>query len=148
VTPEEELASFIAKFEPAAGELIQQCRAELRTAFPHAVELVYDNYQFLAIGYASVEKVSSVAVSIAAGANGVSLSFNYGTRLDDPAGILLGSGNQTRFVRLPEVGVLRQPAVRALIDEAANLTEPPFSDDPFRTVIKSISAKQRPRRKS
>jgi hypothetical protein len=148
MTPEEELAGFIAKFDPAAGELIQECRAELRTVFPHAVELVYDNYQFLAIGYASIEKVSAVAVSIAAGANGISLSFNYGTRLDDPTGILLGSGNQNRFVRLPDVGVLRQPDVRALIDEASSLTEPPFSDKPFRTVIKSISAKQRPRRKS
>lgn len=148
MTPEDQLTGFIAKFDPAAAELIQECRVELRRVFPHAVELVYDNYQFLAIGFASIERVSSVAVSIAAGANGISLSFNYGTRLSDPARILLGSGNQNRFVRLPEVAVLRQPEVRALIDQAAGLTEPPFSDEPFRTVIKSISAKQRPRRKA
>ena len=48
-----QLASFIAKFDPAIAKLARAARAALRKRFPSAMELVYDNYQFLAIGYAA-----------------------------------------------------------------------------------------------
>src|ERR671920_2627073 len=96
-----QVASFVAKFDPANAKLIRACRAAMRRRLPTAHELVYDNYNFLAIGYSASERASDCVVSLAAGSNGVSLSFYYGATLRDPTGILLGSGNQNRFVRLP-----------------------------------------------
>jgi hypothetical protein len=106
---EAELASFIAKFEPSVAELIRDCREQLRSILPTANELVYDNYNFFVIGYCSSERASDCIVSIAAAANGVGLSFYYGAALPDPAGILEGSGKQNRFIRLRDVGKLREP---------------------------------------
>jgi hypothetical protein len=63
---------------------------------------VYDNYNFLVIAYSSTERPSDCLVSIAAGANGVALSFYQGATLPDPQRLLLGSGRQNRFVRLTE----------------------------------------------
>ena len=43
--------TFIAKFDPATAKLLRQARLALRKRFPTAVELVYDNYNALAIGW-------------------------------------------------------------------------------------------------
>jgi hypothetical protein len=142
-----QLAAFLSKFDPAVARVVRAARRILRAKLPTAIELVYDNYNFLAIGFASTERASDCIVSLAAGANGVALSFYYGSTLPDPHRILQGSGNQNRFVRLPTAGALKEPAVDALIDAAVAQAKTPLpAGRRGYTVIKSISAKQRPRR--
>src|SRR5450755_4107421 len=115
---EEQLKGFIDKFEPKNQALIRATRKALRKRLPTANELAYDNYNFLALGYCSTERPSDCIVSIAAAANGVGLSFYYGATLPDPDGILLGSGNQNRFIRLESVETLARPKVLELIAAA------------------------------
>lgn len=141
------LASFIAKFDPAVAEMIEAVRARMRARFPTANELAYDNFNFFAIGYSPTERASDCIVSIAAAANGVSLSFYYGSTLPDPDGILLGSGNQNRFIRIRTLDVLDEPAVEALLRAAVKQAQVPLpTTGRGHIVIKSVSAKQRPRR--
>ena len=144
-----QLAAFIAKFDPRVAKLIRACRAEMRKLLPTAIELVYDNYNFFVIGYASTERASDAILSIAAAANGVGLAFIHGASLPDPQKLLLGSGNQNRFIRLPTLEPLRSPEVLKLIRAAIAQakTSLPATGGGY-TVIKSISTKQRPRRKS
>lgn len=145
---ESQLDGFIAKFDPENQTLIRECRAALRKRLPTANELIYDNYNFFVIGYCSSERASDCIVSIAAGANGVSLSFYNGAALADPAGILQGSGNQNRFIRLPSATILSRRDVDSLIGEAAKNGKVALSETGSgKLIIKSISAKQRPRRK-
>ena len=119
----------------------------MRKRLPTALELVYDNYNFLAIGYSPTERASDCVVSLACGANGVSLSFYYGATLPDPDGVLLGSGNQNRFVRLESARTLAEPAVARLLAAALAQAKTPMPESgKIRTIVKSISAKQRPRR--
>jgi len=142
-----QVASFIAKFDPAHAKLIRACRSAMRKRLPSANELVYDNYNFFVIGYSASERSSDCVVSLAAAANGVGLSFYYGATLPDPDGILLGSGTQNRFVRLPSAATLAEPAVEKLIRAALAQAKTPMpSMGRGRTIVKSISAKQRPRR--
>src|SRR5258706_791926 len=105
VDAEKQLKGFVEKFEPGHQLLIRAVRKALRKRFPTAYELVYDNYNFFVIGYSPSERPSDALVSVAAGANGVGLCFVRGARLPDPKKILLGSGNQTRFIRLPSADV-------------------------------------------
>ncbi len=148
LSPAKQIEGFIAKFSPANAKLIRAVRSALRKRFPTAFELAYDNYNFLAIGYSATERPSDCIVSLAAGANGVGLSFYYGATLPDPHKILLGSGNQNRFIRLPSAAVLAQPAVVSVIRAAVAQARTPLPPSgKGRTIIKSISAKQRPRRK-
>jgi uncharacterized protein DUF1801 len=145
---ERQLKTFIAKFEPKHQTLIRAVRKALRRRFPTAYEMAYDNYNFFVIGYSPTERPSDAIVSMAAGANGVGLCFVHGARLRDPRKILQGSGNQTRFVRLESAGVLARPDVEALIAQAiANAKRLPRSGRGT-LIIRSVSAKQRPRRKS
>lgn len=145
---EAQLDSFIDKFEPGIAALLRECRAEVRKLLPTAVEIVYDNYNFFVIGYASTERPSDCIVSLAAAANGVGLSFYHGASLPDPSKLLQGNGKQNRFIRLPTVEPLRLPAVIELIRKAAEQGKTPLpTAGQGHTVIKSVSAKQRPRRK-
>ena len=146
-TASSQIASFIARFDPANAKLIRACRSAMRKRLPSANELVYDNYNFFVIGYSASERASDCVVSLAAAANGIGLSFYYGSTLPDPDGILLGSGTQNRFVRLPTAATLAEPAVERLIRAALAQAKTPMpSTGRGRTIVKSISAKQRPRR--
>lgn len=145
-TAGQQLAGFVGKFSPAHRTLIRAARAALRRRFPTANEMVYDNYNFFVIGYGPGERPSECFLSIAAAANGVGLCFLHGTKLPDPEKILLGSGRQTRFLRLESPAVLRRPAIGALLDAAAARCQPPLpTEGRGRLIIRSISAKQRPR---
>ena len=147
-TASSQLAGFIEKFEPAMAKRIRACRAALRKRFPKANEIVYDNYNFLVIGYTPTERPSDTIVSLAAAANGVGLSFYRGATLADPHKLLQGEGVQNRFLRLDSAGRLSEPHVAALVDAAEAQSKVPFAQDKGHLIIKSVSAKQRPRRKA
>ncbi len=146
-SPAKQISSFIAKFDPAIARVIRSSRAVLRKRFPTAIEQIYDNYNFLVFGFCTTDKTSDCMVSLAAQAKGVSLSFYYGASLPDPRGILQGSGNQNRFIRLESAATLSNPDVQTLLATAAAQAKSPLpAHGGGYTLVKSISAKQRPRR--
>lgn len=144
---EKRLKGFIEKFEPKNQDLIWALRKALRKRLPTANELVYDNYNFFVIGYCSTERPSDCVVSIAAAASGVGLSFYYGATLPDPHGMLLGSGSQNRFLRIDSAKMLARPEVEALIAAAEAQAKTPMpARGGGKLIIRSVSAKQKPRR--
>jgi hypothetical protein len=144
-----QVAAFIAKFDPAVARLTRSARSALRKRLPTAVEQVYDNYNFLAIGFCTTERTSDCIVSLAVSAKGVALSFYHGASLVDPEHILLGDGKQNRYLRIDNVKRLSEPAVESLIGAAIAQAKTPLSKTGRGyTLVKSVSAKQRPRRLS
>jgi hypothetical protein len=147
LSPSKQLDGFIDKFEPDIAKLARACRASMRRKLPTANELVYDNYQFLAIGYSATERASDTLLSIAVGPSSVSLCFYYGAHLPDPQKILHGGGNQVRFYRVASPKALDAPALLSMIraaDVHGRVSLPRGGKGQL--IIKAISAKQRPRR--
>jgi uncharacterized protein DUF1801 len=145
---EEQLEGFIRKFGREDQRLIRAVRKAVRKRFPTANELVYDNYNFFVIGYAPTERPSDAIISIAARANGVGLCFIHGAGLPDPKNVLTGSGKQTRFIRLESASVLLRPEVEALLAAAIERAKVKLPEGRRgKLIIRSVSAKQRPRRK-
>ena len=145
--PEEQLASFIAKYTPEIGALAQKALAKMRTRLPGAIELVYDIYNALAIGFSPTERTSDVIFSIALYPRWVSLFFFRGADLPDPQKLLKGGGKQVRHIVLESAADLDKPAVKALMNRALERSVKPLdSANPGQIIIKSISARQRPRR--
>jgi hypothetical protein len=139
--------AFMSRFSPEIASLAAAVRAEMRKRYPAALELVYDNYNALAIGFSPSERASEGIFSIALYPRWVSLFFLQGAGLPDPDGILQGSGSVAKHIVLPSVEALNDPPVRALMREAVLQARVPFDPDAkHRLIIKSISAKQRPRR--
>jgi hypothetical protein len=149
VTSQKELDSFIAKFTPEIAQLARRVIAKMRKRLPGVIQLVYDNYNALAIGFGPSERASEAIFSIALYPRNVNLFFLQGASLPDTTKRLKGSGKVVRFVTLTTADVLDEPEIRALMNVALNRAK--VSLDPKqrgRLIIKSISAKQRPRRPS
>ncbi len=144
------ITEAIAKFDPANARKIRAVRAALRRRFPTAYEVVYDNYNFFVIGYCATQRPSSCVVSLVADANGVGLSFYRGADVPDPKKILEGGGKQNRFLRLPNGPAdLARPGVAEVIDAAEALAPYPMRESGrIFSIMQSVSAKQRPRRKA
>ena len=146
-SPEEELDGFIARYSPEIGALARAALAKMRARLPGAIELVYDNYNALAVGFSPTERASDTIFSIALWPRWVSLFFLQGARLPDPNRLLKGSGKIARHIVLEDAGSLDKPAVQDLIARALQCTRTPLDGTgPGRMVIKSVSARQRPRR--
>ena len=142
-----QLDGFIDKFTPEVAALTRALFAKAVAQLPGATIPVYDNYNALAIGFGPTDRVKDVVFSLAVMPQWVTLCFTWGTRLDDPDGLLGGSGNQVRHIRLHTPEAWDAPAVQNFVAQALAKADRPI--DPAAAgglVTKSISAKQRPRR--
>lgn len=147
-----QLDSFLAKYSPEIETLARRALARMRKLVPGAIEMVYDNFNWLVIGFGPSERPSEAIFSIVLPPNAVTLCFLQGAELPDPAGLLQGSGNVVRNIRLYTSGVkdekvLENPEVLSLINVALNRAKFPMPARSRRKlIIRSVSAKQRPRR--
>ena len=143
---EGQLNSFIDRYSGEVASDARRALAFLSARLPTATRLVYDNYNALVVGFGASDKVGDIILSIALYPRYVTLFFLRGTRLPDPCGLLEGSGSTVRSVRLSPISRLEMPEVGALIDAAIANASPLPTSGQSALIIKSISAKQRPRR--
>jgi hypothetical protein len=145
---QEQFEGFLSKYEPGVAAEAKKSLAKLRKLIPNAIEMVYDNYNALVVGFCPGMRPSEAIISIAVMPEWVSLCFLQGAKLPDPEKRLLGSGNVARHIKMKSGAVtLDEPAVQTLVAEAlagAKVTIPPDQKRQF--LIKSVSVKQRPRR--
>ena len=141
---------FLARHDPAVAAEARRALTKTRALVPGAVEMVYDNYNALVVGFGPSERASEAVLSLAIFPRWVTLCFlQNGPEIPDPEKLLKGSGNVVRHVRLASADDLDKPAVKRLIKEALALADVPIKKSATRrTVIKSVSAKQRSRRVS
>jgi hypothetical protein len=145
---EAELRTLIDQFAPAHRRLISAARRWLRKRLPTAHEVIYEYRDFFVISYSPNEHGYEGALAIRGSARNVSLYFNRGHELPDPAKLLQGSGKQTRSITLEGASTLARPEVVRLVDEAIARNRVPFERAGRGSmVIRSTSAKRRrPRR--
>ncbi len=144
---ERQLARFVDRFTPEVAARAHALIAAMRARLPGANALVYDNYNALAVGFGGSERASDIVCSIAVYPRWVSLFLVGGPALDDPKGLLKGEGTSVRHIVLTAPDALADPDIEALLAQAVARAKRPI--DPAatgRVIIKSISAKQRPRR--
>ena len=147
LSPEAQLDTFLAKFTPEVEHQARAALERMRARLPGAWQLVYDNYNALAIAFGANDKLSGVVFSIALYPRWVSLFFARGIELPDPEGLLQGTGKGIRHIVLKDIALFGRPGVQALIAEALARATPPIDPTkPSKLIIKSVSAKQRPRR--
>lgn len=147
MSPGKQLESFIAKHSAEVADRARAALTIMRKRLPGAVELVYDNYNALAIAFSTTEAPKDIVFSIALYPRWVSLFFAHGAELRDPERVLKGKGTRVRHVVLSDLAVFDAPSLRALMDEALARARPPLAPGARgRIVIQSVSPKQRPRR--
>jgi hypothetical protein len=146
---EKQLADFLGKYSPDVAKEFRAARKIMKKRLPGAIELVYDNWNWLVIGYSPNGRPLASVFSLVGAPRWVTLCFLLnGPRLKDTKKLLRGAGKRVRSVQLlGGAKDLEKPEVGALIDQALELAGFPY--DPSakgKLVIQSISPKQRPRR--
>ena len=146
---EQQIAGFLAKYTPEIVAFATDARKRMRKEVPGGVEFVYDNYNALVFGYGPSERPSEAVLSLALMPEWVTVCFLKGAKLADPKKLLRGGGNIVRNIRLAAAKDLEDPDVHAFVIAAIDAAAPSFpGGGPPRTMVKSVSAKQRPRRPS
>ncbi len=144
---EKQLDRFLDAFTPELAGVVRRALGKLRKRLPHAIELVYENYNALAIGFAPNERASDGIFSLAVYPKHANFFFLQGAKLPDPEGLLQGAGSRVRHIRLEDEKTLDRGDVKAMMATAMKLAKVPFDKDvEYKLVIKSVSARQRPRR--
>jgi hypothetical protein len=144
---ENQLEGFLAKYTPEISALAKAALTKMRKRLPGAVEMVYDNYNALVIGFCPGERPSEAIFSFGLYPRWINLYFLQGKSIRDPEKLLKGSGNQVRYLVLESAGTLDDPRVQELIEEALERAKVPIDSSKKRkTMIRAVAPKQRPRR--
>ena len=143
---QEQLESWIDRYSPGVASVARHAIAWLRSRFPGAFVLVYDNYNALVVGFCSTERASDAVFSVALYPKWVNLFFLRGAEIDDPAGLLQGAGKQVRSIRLTATDILHHPDVISLVDRAAaHFGLGDAQGHSSELIIKAVSEKKRAR---
>jgi hypothetical protein len=150
----QQLDSFISKYDADVAAFARRALSQMRKLVPGAIEMIYDNYNWLVIGFSPTERPSEAIFSLVLPPGRVTLCFLQGAGLPDPGKRLKGSGNVVRSIRLydsgePDGHVLDDPEVLALINVALNRAKVPMSAGARRKlIIRAVAERQRPRRRT
>jgi hypothetical protein len=144
-----DLFIFLKPFGENITELVMWLREFVWDKYPHTNELIYDNYNALAFGWSPTDKVGHTFCSIAVGrtSKNVHFGFYWGNELSDPEKILLGQGNQYRYILVTDKSKFPETTIDLLIKEAYVNSLAKVKDQKQimqgNTIVKSISAKKR-----
>lgn len=146
-TPQKQIDSFLAKYTSEMEKLGRAALAKMRKRLPHAVEMVYDNYNALVFGFSPNERPSDAIFSIVLYPRHAAIFFLQGAKMPDPHKRLQGSGNVVRHIRFEDARLLDDPQVQELIEIALERAKVPLDPKQERKlIVRSVSTKQRPRR--
>ena len=134
--PNPDYLKFLSAYEPRITDLALLVRGLVLEEAPQAIELLYDAYNAVAAGYSFTGRPSDAFIHIAAYAQWVNLGFHRGSELDDPHGLLQGSGRWVRHLRIASPADLDRPEVRAFVKAAAARAKRPEGE--MESAAKSV----------
>jgi hypothetical protein len=144
-----DLLKFLKPFNNDITELVMWLRDFVWDQYPMTNELIYDNYNALAFGWSPTEKVGHTFCSIAVGRTSMNVHFGFywGSELRDPKKILIGEGNQYRYILVKDKNKFPKAYIKTLVKEAYINSLGKVKDEKQivngLTIVKSISDAKR-----
>jgi hypothetical protein len=144
-----DLVKFLKPFGDEIKERSLWLREFVWDLYPDANELIYDNYNALAFGWSPTDRVGHTFCSVAVGrsSHNVHFGFYWGSELSDPKKVLLGEGNQYRYILVKNKEDFPKVYITKLVKEAhANSLGKVKDKKQVRqglTIVKSVSTKKR-----
>jgi hypothetical protein len=115
-----DLLKFLEPFPKDVQERALWLRSFVWDLYPECNELIYDNYNALAFGWSPTDRVGHTFCSIAVGRStkNVHFGFYWGAQLADPKKMLLGNGNQYRYILVKSTDEFPANYIKKLLKEA------------------------------
>ena len=145
-----DLLKFLKPFGNDTTELVMWLRDFAWDLCPLANELIYDNYNAVAFGWSPTDRVGHTICSIAVGRSSKNIHFGFywGSEIADPKKMLIGEGNQYRYILVKDKSTFPKAYIKKLVLEAyanslAKVKDPKQLMQGM-TIVKSISQVKRP----
>jgi hypothetical protein len=148
-TETKDLRKFLAQFPEDIRERALWLRDFIWDSYPKTNELIYDNYNALAVGWSPTEKVGHTFCSIAVGrsSHNVHFGFYWGSQIADPKKLLIGQGNQYRYLLVTDLDKFPKAYISKLMKDAFANSMAKVKDKSQLcqglTITKSVSAAKR-----
>jgi hypothetical protein len=149
-----DLIRFLKPFPSNIREIALWLREFVWDLYPNTNELIYDNYNAVAFGWSPTDRVGHTFCSIAVGRSSYNVHFGFywGSQISDPDKILLGQGNQYRYILVKRKEDFPEAYMKKLLKEAFSNSLAKVKDPKQiisgQTITKSISsAKRKPAKK-
>lgn len=147
-----DLLKFLSPFPDEIKETVLWLREFVWDLYPKTNELIYDNYNALAVGWSPTDRAGHTFCSIAVGRTSFNVHFGFywGSEIADPKKILTGKGNQYRYILVKSKKEFPKIYIKKLVKEAyANSiakVKDPTQILQGMTITKSVSVKKRERK--
>lgn len=121
-----DLATLLEPHTPTVRDVFGALRALARDVMPDAQEQVDLPDRVLAFGFGPPGgvRMRGLAVGLIPHTAHVNVQLADGALLDDPSGIVEGTGKRIRHVKCRSLDDVARPALRALLEEQAALKRP------------------------
>src|SRR5882672_2885678 len=115
-----DLLRFLKPFSKEIVDIVFSLREFVWDLYPQANELIYDNYNALAFGWSPTDRVGHTFCSIAVGrtSHNVHFGFYWGAEIADPNKILIGEGNQYRYILVKDLAEFPKAYIKKLMKDA------------------------------
>lgn len=144
-----DLIKFLKPFPKEITETVLQLRELVWDLYPTTNELIYDNYNAVAFGWSPTDRVGHTFCSIAIGrtSHNVHFGFYWGSEISDPKKMLIGAGNQYRYLLVKGLKDFPKAYITKLLKEAYANSLAKVKDEKQlmqgKTIVKSVSEKKR-----
>ena len=142
-----DLKKFLKPYPRQVQETIFWLREFVWDLYPNCNELIYDNYNAVAFGWSTSDRLGDTFCSIAAFAGYAHFGFYWGNEISDPEKKLKGDGNQYRYIKVFDKKDFPASYIKKLLKEAyANsMAKLKTGKQVLKgaTIVKSISAKKK-----
>jgi hypothetical protein len=145
----DDLVKFMLPYPDSVKAAALWLRDFVWDLYPETNELIYDNYNAVAFGWSPTDKAGDVFCSIAVCSDHVNFGFNRGVDFPDPQKLLIGNGNQYRYLRVRDKSDFPEEYIKKLLEMAyensLSRLKPVKKVIKGETIVKSISpVKRRP----
>ncbi|MES1218571.1 MAG: hypothetical protein ABUT20_23915 [Bacteroidota bacterium] len=150
--PKEEvkdLTKFLKPFPAEVKEIAFWLREFVWDLYPKCNELIYDNYNAVAWGWSITDRLGHTFCTMAVGrsTHNIHFGFYWGNEISDPEKLLIGEGNQYRYMLVKSKKEFPKTYIKKLLKEAYANSLAKVKDKKQivqgLTITKSISAKKR-----
>lgn len=144
-----DLLKFLKPFPKEIQETALWLRELAWDLYPQCNELIYDNYNAVAVGWSPTDRAGHTFCSIAVGRTSYNIHFGFywGNEIADPEKILLGEGNQYRYLLVTDIKKFPKTYIKKLVKEAYANSLAKVKDKKQilhgQTIVKSVSVKKR-----
>ena len=145
--PNPNLKKFLKPYDEEIQKLTLEMRDFLTDLVPQANELIWDNYNAVAMAYSKSEKLKDAFCHIAVYSKHINFGFNRGTELTSRNLKLKGTGKLIRHISVKDMNSFPKKEIKNLIWEAVGISEKLNNDltDKIiqpKSIVMSISEKK------